>query len=113
MEFEIPHMVGNLELPRINEAYHAKPYRYAYGIHIEKPGYFADSIVKIDTTTQTTKIWTPATDHLPSEPIFVASPNGTAEDDGVLLTVALDAKRKLSALVVIDAISMKELGRAE
>lgn len=50
---------------------------------------------------------------MPSEPIFVAHPNATEEEDGVLLTVALDAIRRTSALVVIDAKDMEELARAE
>lgn len=50
---------------------------------------------------------------MPSEPIFVARPGGTKEDDGVLLTVALDAKRKLSCLIILNAQTMKEIGRAE
>ncbi len=113
LEFEIEHKVGNIELPRINQAYYGKAYQYAYGVHIEKPGYFADSIVKIDTKNQTAKIWTPETNHMPSEPIFVAHPNATAEDDGVLVTIALDAEQQLSSLIIIDAISMEELGRAK
>ena len=28
-EFEIPHKIGNIELPRINSAYESKAYRYA------------------------------------------------------------------------------------
>lgn len=85
----------------------------SYGVHIEKPGYFTDSLIKVDTKTQRTKVWSPSTNHLPSEPIFVAHPNATSEDDGVILTVALDAKRKLSSLVVIDAKCMEEIARAE
>ena len=42
------------------------------------------------------------------------NPTGSgAEDDGILLTVAMDAERKKSALVVINATTMKELGRAQ
>jgi torulene dioxygenase len=29
LDFEIPYKTGNIELPRINQAYHGKPYRYA------------------------------------------------------------------------------------
>ncbi|KAL7915562.1 carotenoid oxygenase [Trichoderma velutinum] len=89
-----------------------KPYRYAYGIHVEKIGYFADSIIKVDTETQSWKIWSPETKQLPSEPIFVPRPGATAEDDGVVLTVAMDSAEKKSSLVVIDATTMKEISRA-
>jgi torulene dioxygenase len=59
------------------------------------------------------EVWVPKTNHMPSEPIFVARPGGTEEDDGVLLTVALDAKRKLSSLIILNAQTMEEIGRAE
>lgn len=69
--------------------------------------------MKVDTYTRRTTLWKPLTPHLPSEPIFVANPEATCEDDGVLLTMALDASRKQSVLVVIDAQNMKEIARAE
>ncbi|KAM0189149.1 hypothetical protein ACHAPI_010168 [Fusarium lateritium] len=100
------------ELPRINDAHIGKPYRYAYGMHAVKPGYFSDSIIKIDTKTKKTKVWVPKKNHLPSEPIFIARPGAKSEDDGVLLTVAMDTSVKLSSMVVIDAATMKEIGRA-
>jgi torulene dioxygenase len=113
LDFELPAEIGGLELPRINEAYLRKPHRFVYGIHTEKRGYFMDSIVKIDTKTQTSKIWSPETNHVPSEPIFVARPGSKGEDDGVLLTMALDAATSKSNLVVIDAKDMREMGRAK
>ncbi|KFX98243.1 hypothetical protein V490_02393 [Pseudogymnoascus sp. VKM F-3557] len=112
-DFELDFKSGNIELPRINQAYHGKPYQFAYGIHVKERGFFTDSLVKIDTHTRRTNIWKPRTPHLPSEPVFVANPKGTCEDDGVLLTMALDANRKQSVLVVIDAQNMKEIARAE
>ena len=50
---------------------------------------------------------------MPSEPIFVARPGARTEDDGVLLTMALDAEHRHSSLIIIDAKNMKELARAE
>ncbi|KAK3613715.1 hypothetical protein LTR22_028043, partial [Elasticomyces elasticus] len=112
--FSLDYQEHNIELPRINSKYYGKAYQYAYGIHTEKPGYFADSLIKIDTMAQTSLVWSPTTNHLPSEPIFVANPTGSgAEDDGVLLTIALDAERKKSSLIVINATTMVELGRAQ
>jgi torulene dioxygenase len=112
IDMQLPWADANLELPRINPAYMGKPYRYAWGIHTAKVGNFADSVIKFDLTSKTWKKWTPSTPHLPSEPIFVPRPNATREDDGVLLTVAMDARAKRSSMVVIDAVTMKELGRA-
>lgn len=112
IDIQLPYKKANIELPRIAESLKGKPYRYAYGIHVEKMGYFADSIIKIDTKKESWKIWSPKTKQLPSEPIFIARPGAKTEDDGVLLTVAMDSAEKKSSLVVIDAITMKEIGRA-
>ena len=57
-------------------------------------------------------VWSPETNHVPSEPIFVSRPGAECEDDGVLLTVALDEATRVSSLVVIDAKEMVEIGRA-
>jgi carotenoid cleavage dioxygenase-like enzyme len=40
------------------------------------------------------------------EPVFVARPGATAEDDGVLLTVGTHNERAVSALLVLDAASL-------
>lgn len=112
IEFALPYATANIELPRINPTFQGKPYRYAYGIHVKKPGFFADSIIKIDTAKKEWLVWTPETNHMPSEPIFVAAPNATCEDDGVLLVVAMDSEARHSSLVVLDALTMTELGRA-
>ncbi|MCJ1481701.1 hypothetical protein MMC06_001860 [Schaereria dolodes] len=111
--FELDYKLHNIELPRINEKYAGQAYQYVYGVHTVKPGYFVDSLIKIDTHTQTSRVWNPTTNHLPSEPVFIANPQGTAEDDGVLLTVAMDAERKKSSMIVINATTMAEIGRAQ
>ncbi|MCJ1478615.1 hypothetical protein MMC13_007296 [Lambiella insularis] len=111
--FQLPYQSANIELPRINQNFAGKPYQYAYGVHLEQKGYFTDSLVKIDLKTREPKVWTPSTKQLPSEPIFVASPNATKEDDGILLTVVMDSAVRKSALVVLDASTMQEMGRAQ
>ncbi|KAK4500912.1 hypothetical protein PRZ48_009104 [Zasmidium cellare] len=113
IDFTIPMREGNMELPQINNNYRMRPYRYAYGVHVEKRGFFADSIVKIDTATRSTARWTPRVDSVPSEAMFVARPNATAEDDGVLLTVVMNSVEKRSSLVVLNATTMREIGRAK
>jgi carotenoid cleavage dioxygenase-like enzyme len=104
-----------LELPRINYGRHnARPYRYAYGTGAGDPrgGNFLDQLNKLDVTTGETRVW--REDHLyPGEPVFVPAPDAAGEDDGVVLSVALDADRGRSALVVLDAGSFTELARVE
>ena len=50
----------------------------------------------------------------PSEPVFVPRDGATAEDDGVVLSVVLDVSgdEPTSWLVVLDATTFTELGRA-
>lgn len=50
---------------------------------------------------------------VPGEPIFVPRPGGTEEDDGVVLTVVLDSTLLRSKLMILDAKTMKEIGRAD
>ena len=45
--------------------------------------------------------------------MFVAAPATAAEDDGVVLSVVLDARKSRSFLVVLDAATLTERARAE
>ena len=107
----------NIELPTVAPAVANKPYRYAYGVHAQKDknrfiSSLINSIIKVDVHDHTVKTWT-RENHVPGEPIFVPRPDGVSEDDGVLLTVALNGEKGTSALVVLDAVTMKEVARAE
>ena len=104
-----------LELPRIDyRERNGRPYRYVYGTgaaSVEEGGEFLDRLVKIDVTTGAAAEWREA-GSFPGEPVFVPSPRpDRAEDEGVLLSVVLDA-RDTSYLLVLDAGSLEELGRA-
>ncbi|MGH6749932.1 MAG: carotenoid oxygenase family protein [Methyloceanibacter sp.] len=102
-----------MELPRINyEVCAGKPYRYVWGTGIQLSGDFLDSIVKIDAETGDVARWY-AQGLYPGEPVFVPTPNATAEDDGVLLSVVLDIDNDVSFLLVLDATTLDELARAE
>lgn len=49
----------------------------------------------------------------PSEPVFIPSPHATEEDDGVILSVVITPnKDKSTFLLVLDAKTFKELGKA-
>ncbi|KAF8554984.1 hypothetical protein OG21DRAFT_1496630 [Imleria badia] len=99
------------DLPVINPRFLTKPSRYIYGLCDRGLSTFFDGIVKYDTETRTPTYWS-TQGHNPGEPIFVANPEGTAEDDGVLLSVVLDGFTEKSYLLVLDARSMMEVGRA-
>ncbi|KOB70760.1 putative carotinoid oxygenase [Operophtera brumata] len=70
-------------------------------------------MIKVDTVTGQTKTWCNANCY-PSEPIFVPTPNSKEEDDGVLLSALVwgGSRDCEVALLIIDARSMKEIGRA-
>jgi carotenoid cleavage dioxygenase-like enzyme len=102
----------DLELPRINyRARNGLPYRYAYGGSAGGAA-FLKRLVKIDVTDGTHVSWDEP-DAWAGEPVFVARPGAEREDDGVVLSVVLDAAAGRSFLLVLDAASFTEIARAE
>jgi len=104
-----------LELPGIDYRRHnGRPYRYAYGAGAaDRDGRdFLDQLCKLDVSSAKTWLWREPGHH-PGEPVFVAAPDPRAEDDGVVLSVVLDATSARSYLLVLDATTFTELGRAE
>lgn len=105
-----------LELPRIDyRERNGRPYRHVYGVGAPdeaEENEFLDRLVKVDATTGAVAVWQEPGAY-PGEPVFVPSPEpDRAEDEGVLLSVVLDAPVAASYLLVLDAASMGELGRA-
>jgi torulene dioxygenase len=101
------------ELPTINPAYVCKPYRYVFGTCNRGLSTIADSLVKTDLHTRDALIWCGPKGHSPGEPVFVARPGATDEDDGIMLSVILDGSAQKSYLMCLDANTMTEMGRAE
>jgi beta,beta-carotene 9',10'-dioxygenase len=105
---------GSAELPRINYGkYNTKSYRYVYanGVAKRSESAFLDTIVKYNVESAEIKEWK-RENHFPGEPVFVARPHAESEDDGVLLTVVLDAEHNTSYLLILDARDLSELARA-
>jgi beta,beta-carotene 9',10'-dioxygenase len=102
----------DLELPRI--AYRTRnglPYRYAYGGSAgDAP--FLKRLVKIDVSDGSFVVWDQP-NAWAGEPVFVPRPGGVEEDDGVVLSVVLDADAGSSFLLVLDAATFEEVARAE
>jgi beta,beta-carotene 9',10'-dioxygenase len=98
---------AHIELPRIDYGRrNGKPYRYVYGT-----GGLFDRITKADLDEGVTHWSEPGT--YPGEPVFVRTPGTEREDDGILLSVVLDAVRETSFLLVLDATDLSEIARAE
>jgi len=105
-----------LELPRIDyRERNTRPYRYVYGAgaHRDDGGSdFLDHLVKVDVESGEAETWLEPGSY-PGEPVFVPSPEpDRREDEGVLLSVVLDGHTAGSYLLVLDAASLEELGRA-
>ncbi|MEV0675641.1 carotenoid oxygenase family protein [Actinosynnema sp. NPDC050436] len=104
-----------MELPRISyRAHNGREYRCAYGVgaHGNARHDFLNQLVKLDVRSGRTTTWHEP-GRYPGEPVFVAAPDARAEDDGVVLSVVLDAAAGRSCLLVLDATTFTELARAE
>ena len=109
---ESSRMVG--DMPTINPRVACKPYRYFWNSTIQREdSSFFDGLAKIDRINGTSNVWKNPFGHTPGEAIFIPRPGGTEEDDGVLLTVVLDAVNGTSYLLCLDAATMEEMGRAD
>ncbi|AQS58978.1 carotenoid oxygenase family protein [Desulforamulus ferrireducens] len=102
-----------LEFPRINyRHYNGKEYCIVYGLSDHYANGVNNKLVKLDTQKSKTLSW--YSDHqYPSEPVFVPAPEAEREDEGVVLSVVLDTQAKCSFLLVLDALSFKEMARAQ
>lgn len=102
-----------IELPRINyQRFNTHPYQFVYGVGSSRPGNFIDQLVKVNVQTGTPQIWRSPNCYA-GEPVFVAAPDASAEDQGVVLAVMLDAEAEHSFLLVLDAQSFTEVARVE
>ncbi|XP_078538135.1 carotenoid-cleaving dioxygenase, mitochondrial-like [Lissotriton helveticus] len=104
--------VGGVELPHINYSkYNAKKYDFFYGCgfgHI-----VADSLIKMDLKTKAMKVWKEEGLY-PSEPVFVSLPESQEEDEGVIMSVVVSPnENKNTFLLLLDAKTFNEIGRAE
>src|SRR5262249_10816258 len=81
----------DVDLPRIAYGSHnERPYRYVWGNGTGGGGWL-ERISKVDTESGYTLSWSQEGCY-PGEPVFVARPGAEDEDDGVLLSVVLDAE---------------------
>lgn len=100
---------ATIELPRINGRRARQPHRYVWGTGTRHG--WIDEIVRIDTADGSSRTWHEPGQY-PGEPVFVSNPEATREDDGVLLSVALDTRGGHSTLLILDAETLRPLARA-
>ncbi|XWX03205.1 carotenoid oxygenase family protein [Aggregatilineales bacterium SYSU G02658] len=101
-----------VELPRINYRRNGLPYRYVYA-SASQPNQptFLSQLAKVDTHLRHVTLWQEEGCY-PGEPVFLSAPDSSAEDDGLVLSVVLDARRGTSFLLILDAASFGEVARA-
>ncbi|XP_043941540.1 retinoid isomerohydrolase isoform X2 [Protopterus annectens] len=101
------------EFPQINyKKCNGKDYTYVYGLGLNH--FVPDRICKLNVKTKETWVWQEPETY-PSEAIFVAHPNATEEDDGILLTVVVSPGegQKPAFLLILNAKDLTEIARAE
>jgi beta,beta-carotene 9',10'-dioxygenase len=104
-----------IELPRIdyNRYNTLSEYRFTYGVslHPERPKGFYNSLVKINTQNGHAYYWH-EDDCYPGEPFFQPSPDSKNDEDGILISIVLNAAKATSFLLILDAMNMQEIARA-
>ncbi|XP_023562390.1 beta,beta-carotene 9',10'-oxygenase isoform X3 [Octodon degus] len=103
---------GGIEFPQINYGqFSGKKYHFFYGCGFRH--LVGDSLIKVDVVNKTLKVWR-KDGFYPSEPVFVPVPGKQEEDAGVILSVVITANQNESNfLLILDASTFEELGRAE
>ena len=98
------------DFPAVNPSVKGRPYRYAWGGCATRPTNAGNSLAKFDNQERTARVWHEV-GALPGEPVFVPAPGAAAEDEGVLLSVIVQADGA-AAVVFLDGQSHTEIARA-
>ncbi|KAI6176686.1 hypothetical protein M3Y97_00825900 [Aphelenchoides bicaudatus] len=109
----IPQETISADFPQINHAFDSRHYKWAY--MVEHPFSADNTILKInveDATGDHNKRFKTDPSLVMHEPWFVARPDASREDDGVLIIRALDVAENKGVLLIVDATTMAEIGRA-
>ena len=113
---ESPKISTYLDFPVINEKFRSSHYCWLWGVvpKADNATFSNAAIVKKDLCGhgKEDKMWH-VPHHYPGEAWFVARPNGTEEDDGVLLVPVLDGPRGVSYLAMLDAQTMTLINQAD
>ena len=96
------------EFPRINERLTGRRHRFGYAIGLNGPAP-GDAVLKHDNVAGTTQSRSLGTGRQASEFCFVPTPDGTTEDDGLLMGYVFDEARGLSDLRVLDAQTLEDV----
>jgi carotenoid cleavage dioxygenase-like enzyme len=92
-----------VEFPTVADSRVGRPGRYLYTVGSDDASDDRGSVVKYDLVTGSVAEHDLGVEKLAGEAVFVPAANGTAEDDGWLLTVVSDRAGRGSELLVLDA----------
>ena len=94
-----------VELPRVSPRVEGSRHRFAYHVAAATSTTEApfSRLLKHDQETGRLDVYDPGDRRYPGEGVFVPRPEGTAEDDGWLLSMVYDARTDRSRLEVLDA----------
>lgn len=98
----------HVELPRINDARTGRHYRYLYAV--EQPtDEEMRGVVRYDHEQGTLQRFELPRGDQNSEPVFVPSENGQAEDDGYVLVCVYRARSQTSDVVILDGRDIRQV----
>lgn len=100
-----------IEMPKINENYDGVKNRFIYATTF----YYCTHarVAKFDMVEKKVLTLDLGTDHIPGETVFVPRPEATEEDDGVVLSTVMACHAGVqSFLLILDASTFQEIGRA-
>ncbi|KAJ8751149.1 hypothetical protein K2173_016330 [Erythroxylum novogranatense] len=100
-----------MDMCSINPSYLGKKYRYAYACGAQRPCNFPNTLTKIDFFEKKAQNWYDE-GSIPSEPLFVARPGATEEDDGVVISMISELNGGGYALL-LDGTTFEEIARAK
>merc|ERR1719458_699675 len=102
--------INQFDFPVINEAYRGKEYCIIYGWSAFD--YSRTALVKKNVCDSTQDKVRYIENQYASEMYFIANPEGSTEDDGVLVSVHFDGPKEQSYLLVLDAKTFEEIDRS-
>lgn len=105
---------NEIDFPKVNPAFVGLPYCVYYATEFRHDGenFASMGILKHDICKGTMVYWN-RTNTYPGEPNFVPTGLSKAEDDGIVIFVALDGRKRASIFVTLDAHTMQELDVVE
>jgi carotenoid cleavage dioxygenase len=90
------------EFPRFNDAFAGRSYRYGYTVSLGESDPYGP-VLKHDVARGRAEAHHYGAGRASLEPVFVARPGATEEDDGWIMSYVYDATRDASDVVILDA----------